>query len=98
MKDMKKDAKMDMLKSLKKMAKEMMYQDMPEEMKGMKKITVMSDDEEGLKEGLSKAEEIMKMREEVEGEEEFEEDEYEDDEMGDYEEVMKKLMKSSAKK
>ena len=31
----------------------------------MQKVTVMSDSEEGLKEGLSKAEQIMKMKEEM---------------------------------
>lgn len=37
-------------------------EDMMPDLEDMKKVTVMSDSEEGLKEGLSKAEQIMKMK------------------------------------
>jgi len=59
MKKQKLEAKKKMLKELKKMMRDDYYEPMKGE---MKKITVMSDSEEGLKEGLSKAEEIMKMK------------------------------------
>lgn len=73
----KKEAKMKMLKELKKMMQNDMYEGMGE---GMKKVTVMSDSEKGLEEGLSKAEEIlrkrMKMKHEDMEDEEEDEDEY----------------------
>ncbi len=56
------EAKKKMLKELKKMMREDHYGPMEED---MQKVTVMSDSEEGLKEGLSKAEQIMKMKEEM---------------------------------
>jgi hypothetical protein len=78
MKKGKLEAKKKMLKELKKMMRDDYY----EPMKGdIKKVTVMSDSEEGLKEGLSKAEEIMKMKgleKDEEREEEYEEDESEE--------------------
>lgn len=57
---MKKDAKMEVLKKMKKKHKE---EDMDKMIKpDLQKVTVMSDSKEGLKEGLSKAEEIMEGR------------------------------------
>jgi len=64
-KNPKKEAKMEMLKQLKKMMHEDMYDGMDEEMDKMgkmKKVTVMSDSKEGLEEGLSKAEQILKKK------------------------------------
>jgi hypothetical protein len=64
---MKKDIKKDLLKMLRNDMKGMMMEekgsslhDMMPEKKA--KVTVMADDEEGLIEGLSKAEQMMKMK------------------------------------
>ena len=64
MKDLRKKAKKEKLLSLKKDMLEEMHEDMKEpiESKQMEKVTVMSDSPEGLKEGLSKAQEILEKR------------------------------------
>lgn len=64
MKEMEKKAKSDMLRKLSDEMKEMMREGYDESDLGKKmmKVTVAADDEEGLKKGLSKAEEIMKGR------------------------------------
>ena len=62
---MKKDVRKKMLKLLSKQMRDMSYDDMEDSLpKKAMKVTVASDSKEGLKEGLSKAEEIMKMRKE----------------------------------
>lgn len=63
MDDREKEAKMGVLGSIKKMASDMMADDI----KGMKKVVVAGNDEEAVKEGLDKAKELM-------GEEEKEEE------------------------
>lgn len=68
----KKEARKDMLKALKKM---MMSEDdmgMGEKLGKMHKVTVAADSKEGLKKGLSKAEEILKKRKDLMG---YDEDE-----------------------
>ena len=55
--DMKKDAKLKVLKELRSMASGMMGDDLKDGM--MKKVTVASPNKEGLKEGLDKAKEIL---------------------------------------
>ena len=55
------EAKKKMLKELKKMMRDDHYEPMKGDMK--KKVTVVADSDEGLKEGLSKAEQIMEMKE-----------------------------------
>lgn len=72
--DMKKDAKLSVLKELRKMASDMMGDDVKGGM--MKKVTVAAPSEEGLKMGLEKAEDM------VEGEEPESEEGY--DEMTDW--------------
>lgn len=67
------DAKMNMLKDLRKMAGNMMGEDLKGKMDGMKKVTVAAPDEESLKAGLDKAKEVvekdpMEMLEEDTGE------------------------------
>lgn len=57
---MKKKARMESLKKMKEKLKKSNMDDM--DMGEMSKVTVMSDSEEGLKEGLSKAEEILKKK------------------------------------
>ena len=54
---MKKDAKLSVLKELRKMASDMMGDDVKGGM--MKKVTVAAPDKEGLKAGLEKAEDII---------------------------------------
>lgn len=62
-KEAKLKAKKDMLKKLKGMMKEDMLSPFGDsEKKPEKKITIMADSEEGLKEGLSMAEKIMKKK------------------------------------
>lgn len=72
--DMKKEAKLSVLKELRKMASDMMGDDVKGGM--MKKVTVASPSTEGLKEGLSKAEDMMESAPESD-----EMDAYEDDDM-----------------
>lgn len=62
------DTKMEMLEQLKELAAKMMGEDLG----SLKKVTVASDDEEGLKAGLKKAKELLGSED---GEDE-EEDEY----------------------
>ena len=61
---MKKEARKKMLQELKKMMGDDMHEGMKEKMKDMQKVTVASDSKEGLEEGLSKAQEILKKRKE----------------------------------
>jgi len=69
-------AKKDMLKKLKSMMKEDMLSPFGDsEKKPEKKITIMADSEEGLKEGLSMAEKIMKKKRMMEDDDEYEEEE-----------------------
>lgn len=58
---MKKDAKMEVLKKMREKCKSEDHEKMikPDH---LQKVTVMADSKEGLKEGLSKAEEIMESR------------------------------------
>lgn len=65
---MRKEARKKMLKKMKGMLKDDMYGPMKDKMKGMQKVTVASDSQEGLKEGLNKAQEIMSKRKEMMGE------------------------------
>jgi len=53
--DSERDAKMDVVKDLRKSAMD----SMKDRLNGVKKVSVMSDSEEGLKEGLDKAEDII---------------------------------------
>lgn len=57
-------AKKEMLQKLSKMMNEEMYDGFNEPLKSkkMSKVTVMSDSPEGLKKGLSKAEQLMEMK------------------------------------
>ncbi len=73
----KKTAKMDMLKELSKEMSDDQYSPLAEKLKGKKlqKVSVMSDSKEGLKKGLSKAEELLKMKGYGDSEEESEEGE-----------------------
>ena len=104
---MKKDvqAKVDVLKELLQIAKEEMRgrnkQGM-EDMMGqkMQKVAVMAPDEEGLKEGLEKAEEIVESKMEGEDEEGYEEDDDMEDAEGEEldDEAKKELIKKMMKK
>lgn len=95
-KNMKKKAKKEMLSALSSEMKDMMregYKD--SDLMDKMKVTVASDSEEGLEEGLSKAQEIMKkkslgMSKMMYGEEEDEmyDDEYEKEDMYDEEDEM----------
>jgi hypothetical protein len=78
----KKTAKMDMLKELSKEMSDDQYSPLAEKLKGKKlqKVSVMSDSKEGLKKGLSKAEELLKMKGYGDSEEESEEGEEEESE------------------
>tara|TARA_R100001086_G_scaffold10197_1_gene5480 strand:- start:1370 stop:1672 length:303 start_codon:yes stop_codon:yes gene_type:complete len=84
--DKKMNAKKEMLKHLSKEMRDMIGDGYGEK---MKKITIASDSEEGLKEGLSKAEEIMKAKglldedSDEEMEEEYEDESEEDEESED---------------
>lgn len=61
--EMKSKAKKEALKKMKDKYKSDRMEKMMPDMEEMKKVTVMSDSEEGLEEGLSKAQQIMKMKE-----------------------------------
>lgn len=61
-KKMKNEARKKMLKELSGMMHDDMHEGMGDKMKSMKKVTVMSDSKDGLKKGLSKAQEIMEKR------------------------------------
>lgn len=94
-----KDAKMSVLSSLRDMASEAMG----DKLKNLKKVTVASDSEEGLKKGLEKAEEIVeggmpKMEDESEEETEElesseEENEYSDMSEEELDAKLEQLMK-----
>lgn len=58
-KDMKHEAKRNMLQELKKMASGMLGEDLKGKMDSMKKVTVAGKDNESLKKGLEVAEEIL---------------------------------------
>jgi hypothetical protein len=78
-----KAAKLAVLKMLKKVAGEMMADEMQGKLmpESMKQVTVAAPDEEGLKEGLEKAEEVIeKMPEDMMAEQESEDEESEDKE------------------
>ena len=77
MKENKKMAMKQVLMQLMSMMDEMESEDFGKELGSMKKVTVAAPTEEGLKKGLSKAEEIMKMREGMEMDEEDSEEEEE---------------------
>jgi hypothetical protein len=95
--DMKQQAKMKMLQDLKKMATGMMGEDLKGKMDGMKKVSVMANDKDGLEKGLDKAKEMMHGMPEMDkmaheeasdtGSEDMETDhlENEDEEMGEEE-------------
>jgi len=70
MSDVEKESKKSAIMAMKKMAEDAMG----EKLSGLKKVTIASDSEEGLKEGLEKAEDVVeaKLEPEVEGEEEME--------------------------
>jgi hypothetical protein len=96
-----KDAKMQAVKAMRQMASEEMA--MP--LKNLKKVSVAADSEEGLKEGLEKAEEIVEqgmpkesMSEEYEDSEEMSEDMHEMPEEMSLEEVESKIAKLEALK
>lgn len=94
-----KEAKMKVIKDLRQMAEQIMKDDI----KGMKKVTVASPTQEGLKEGLEKAEDILEsnsedMSEESEDEEMSEEYAEESEEEMSEEEINAKLAELMAKK
>jgi len=104
--DKKYEAKMKALEELKSM---MMSEDDMGIPESMQKITIASDSKEGLKEGLSKAEEIMNKRSSMmddhgHDEEDMEEDEKSEDsyedmmEEGEYDEEHEEEMKEYMKK
>jgi len=70
------DAKAAMAKEL----SDSLGSDILEGIKGMKKVTVASNSEEGLKEGLEKAEDVLESKMEKESEEESEDSEEESEE------------------
>lgn len=90
-----KEAKMSVLKDLKSVAEEAMGDDL----KGMKKVTVAADSEEGLEEGMDKAKELLKAKmgdmspADAEHEEEEMEEESEDSEDMSEEELDAKIAK-----
>jgi hypothetical protein len=86
--DKKMMAKSKMLRELKKAMMEELGAPLGEKMKDMKKVTVASDSEEGLEEGLSKAQQILQKKSEME---DMDEDEHEDDEMS----MLRKILKKS---
>jgi hypothetical protein len=65
MKDMKKDAKKKSICELRDMMKEMMGEKHGESLKDKMAVKVVADSPEGLEEGLSKAEQILKKRKEM---------------------------------
>ena len=60
--DLKRMMRMKSLQELKEEMMDEMGEDFAPHMEGMKKVTVASDDDEGLEEGLDKAKEILKKR------------------------------------
>lgn len=79
-------AKSDILKEI----KDVLSEGMAEKLKGMKKVTIASDTDEGLKAGLEKAEEVLDSRDEMEDEDSMDED--------DMLEKLKKIAAEKAKK
>lgn len=76
-----KKAKMTPLKEAHRMACDMLK----DKVKGLKKVTIASDSEEGIKKGIKKAEEVFGMRKSED--EEMGEHESEDEEMGEKDEA-----------
>lgn len=74
-----KNAKLKIVGDLKKLAEDAMANDI----KGMKKVTVAAPTEEGLKEGLEKAEEIVSEQPEMEDSDDLEDAEEAEDELED---------------
>lgn len=93
MEDMKKQAKLKVLKDLRSEMSNMMGDDI---MEGMKKVTVAAPDAEGLEEGLDKAKDMAQMAEEVQAEEDMDM-EYGDEEEMSKEEVMEMIAELQAK-
>ena len=92
--------KMDAKAAMAKELSDSLGSDIMEGVKGMKKVTVASDSEEGLKEGLEKAEDVLESKmdkEDDESEEEMEDSEKEDmedeEESSDLESEIAKLEK-----
>lgn len=81
---MKKDAKLSALHGLKKMATDLMGEDLKSNLEGMKKVTVASPDKEGLKLGLEKAKDMVSNQDETE-ESEMDENESVEDEVSEIE-------------
>jgi hypothetical protein len=79
------DSRMKAKASVAKELSDMLGEDITENIKGMNKVTVASDSEEGLKKGLEKAEDALsgKMKDKMSDDEDSE---YEDDEDSDMEE------------
>jgi len=89
---MKMKAKKKMLQELKEMMRSDSYSPMAED---LQKVTVMSDSEEGLQEGLSKAEEILQKRKAMMEDMDEDEDSDEDDEGEmDLSSLMKRMSES----
>ena len=59
------EAKMEVLRQLHEMASELLAGEMDGPMPGMEKVEVMAPDEEGLEEGLEKAQELMKKKDDL---------------------------------
>ena len=80
--------KMDAKAAMAKELSDSLGSDIMDGIKGMKKVTVASDSEEGLKEGLEKAEDVLESKMEKEEENSEEEMEDSEEEMEDSEEEM----------
>jgi hypothetical protein len=65
--------------------------DIAEDMKGMSKVTVASDSEQGLKKGLEKAEEVLENKMEPEESEDMEEKEDSEEESSDSEDLKSQI-------
>jgi hypothetical protein len=65
--------------------------DIAEDMKGMSKVTVASDSEQGLKKGLEKAEEVLEDKMEPEESEDMEEKEDSEEESSDSEDLKSQI-------
>lgn len=91
---MKSEAKMSMLKDLRKMANSMMGDDLKGKMDSMKKVTVAAKDKEGLEKGLDKAKDIVSEEPEMveDMEEAMQEDLDNDNEDGEDTEHVEKVM------
>lgn len=105
--EMEKDAKLSALRELRDIASKAMGEGMKSKMDGMQKVTVASDDKEGLVKGLDKAKDLMKHmpKTDDEGVEETPEEEMEEAEMGsddemspeDIDAMIQKLQEKKAK-